>query len=157
MSKSYHWLLAVNQLDTAFPEARREAEVYHYMYTESEEALTAARASIDKVTTEIQQPPASLQDLNITHNSLFKDSRNKIEEISSLRTQLSQADNSHIKALSKMLQTNLLSLPTDLYAASTPDDTHYHYLCCNRSTDTATLARHANTLIRSLHLDMTGS
>ena len=56
-----------------------------------------------------------------------------------------------------MLQTNLLSLPTDLSAASTPDDTLYYYLCSNPSADPSTITHQANTLIRSLQPDETGS
>ena len=60
---------SVNQLDTAFQEARREAEVYYDRYTESDKALTAARISIDQLTTEFQQLRVSFQDLNTTHKS----------------------------------------------------------------------------------------
>ena len=127
------------------------------MYTDSDKALTAARASIDKLITQVQQLRAFIQDLNILHNSLMKDSVDNLEEISSLRTRLSQTDNPHIKALSKTPQRNLLSLPTDLSAASTPDDSLYQYLCSNPSADMATIAQHTNTFIRSLNLDKTGS
>ena len=92
---------SVNQLDTTFQEPRREAEFYYDMYTNSDKALTAARASFDKLTTEVQQLRTSSQDLNATHNSLMKNFPDKPEEISSFRTQLSQAGNSYIKALSK--------------------------------------------------------
>ena len=50
-----------------------------------------------------------------------------------------------------------LSLPTNLSGASTPDETQYHYFCCNPSRDTATIAHHANTLICSLHPNKTDS
>ena len=87
----------------------------------------------------------------------MKDSLTKLEKISSVRTRLSHADNSHIKALGKMMHTNLFSLPSHLSAVSTPDDTLYPYLCCNPSADTPTKAHHANNLIRSLHPNKTGS
>ena len=60
---------SVYQLEIAFQEARREAKDYYYMYSESDKALTAARASSDKLTTEVQQLCASLQDLYDTQKS----------------------------------------------------------------------------------------
>ena len=148
---------SVNQIGTTIQEARREGEVYYNMYSESDKDLTAARASINKLTTEVHQLRASLQDLNISHNSLKNQSLDKLEEISSLRTRLRHGDNSHIKDVGKMLQTNLQSLPSYLCAASTPDDTLYQYLCFNPSPDTATKTHHASTLKCSLQPDKTGS
>ena len=54
-----------------------------------------------------------------------------------------------------MIQHHLLSLPTDFNEPATPDDTLYHFLCCNPSADMSTIVRHANTLLRCLHPDKT--
>ena len=144
---------SVTQLDKAFQDARREAEVYYDMYTEADLAAASARKQIEQLTAESQQLRSSLDDLNRTHNSLMADSLRHLEEIGSLRTQLTSLDGSHTKALASMIQHHLLSLPTDFNDPATPDDTFYHFLCCNPSADMSTLVRHANTLLRCLHPD----
>ena len=78
-----------------------------------------------------------------------------LDEISSLRTQLTSLDGSHTKALASTIHHHLLSLPTDLNEHATPNDTLYHFLCCNPSADMSTIVRHAITLLRCLHTDKT--
>ena len=125
------------------------------MYTEADLAAASARKQIEHLTAESQQLRSSLDDLNRTHNSLMADSLRHLDEISSLRTQLTSLDGSHTKALASMIQHHLLSLPTDFNEPATPDDTLYHLFCCNPSADMSTIVRHANTLLRCLHPDKT--
>ena len=146
---------SVTQLDKAFQDARREAEVFYDMYTEADLADASARKQIEHLTSESQQLRSSLDDLNRTHNRLMADSLRHLDEISSLRTQLISLDGSHTKALNSMIQHHLLSLPTDFNDPATPDDTLYHFLCCNPSADMSTIVRHANTFLRCLHPDKT--
>ena len=83
------------------------------------------------------------------------DSLRHLEEISSLRTHLTCLDGSHTKALASMIQHHLLCPPTNFNDAATPDDTFYHFLCCNPSADISTIVRHANNLQRCIHPDKT--
>ena len=121
------------------------------MYTELDSAAASTRRQIEHLTAESQQLRSFLDDLNRTHNSLMADSLRHLDEISSLRTQLTSIDGSHTKAIASMVQHYLLSLPTDFNDPANPDDTLYHFLCCNPSADVSTIFRHANTLLRCLH------
>ena len=65
--------MKVSYVSTAFAviaskEARREVGVFHDMFTEADDSLTAARASIGQLKAELVKLRASFKDLNVTHN-----------------------------------------------------------------------------------------
>ena len=115
---------SVTQLNKAFQDARREPEVFYDMYTEADLATASARKQIEHLTAESQQLRFSLDDLNRNHNSLMANSLRHLDEIKSLRTQLTSLDGSHTKALASMIQHHLLSLPTYLTTLP-PRMTHF--------------------------------
>ena len=153
----------VDKLSQAFEEARSEAFRYHAAWESSTQQTHELQQAVDALTLENRRlaekadtAAASLEELKRTHNELMEQSLRHLDELASLRARLSLTDNASQQALLAMLRNHLLSLPKDLTHLTTPDDTLYHYLCCQPSASDDTLALHAKTLLRFLHPDKTG-
>ena len=136
---------SVDRLQTAFNEAREEARRYFGLCSEAHEQITSLKqallnleadkeAELNKLRTAHLQAVADLQketddirvtygDLRATHDQLMRESLDRIEELTSLRTQLANCDNSSQQALLRLVRSHLLSLPCDFGGAWTPDDT----------------------------------
>ena len=143
----------VDLLQQALDEARSETSKITDNFQRCCFQLKSLKEDYDRVSEENAALRASLKDINATHNNLLADSLTKIEEISELRLQLSKVDNSSHQALLDLIRSHLLSLPTDFLDPDTPDDTFYHFLCCQPTASMDVVNTHAKTLLRFLHPD----
>ena len=144
---------SVEQLKRAFNDARTECSKLHEGFLKAYSQLKALQTENDILQKRNEDLRTALTDLNSTHNSLMADSLTKIEEISDLRSRLARTDNSSSHALLSLIRGHLLLLPTDFYSTSTPCTILYDFLCYTPFASDDTVALHAKTLLRFLHLN----